>query len=121
MVSYCSDNIDTRYGKRMPWYILGNIILFPMAYLLFNPPAIAIGEDEDHPNPKLWYFILIPSVLNIGQGSFQLSHLSIVNSLSYDQHRRDNLLNYRNAGSYTAGFLVPAISFFMFEVKAKFV
>jgi Na+/melibiose symporter-like transporter len=58
--------------------------------------------------------MMIPSIMNIGQGAFQLSHMSIVNSLSYDQHRRDILLNYRNSSQYTAGLLVPTISYFMF-------
>ena len=66
IISYCSDNIDTRLGKRYPWYLFGNIILFPMMYLIFNPPDVAIGTDEDNPKPQLWYFMLMPSILLIG-------------------------------------------------------
>ena len=84
LVSFGSDNVDTRLGKRYPWYLLGNLLLFPMTYLLFNPPGFAIGPADSSPQPKLWYFMLISCIMNIGQGMFQLSHLSIVNSLSYD-------------------------------------
>ena len=44
----------------------------------------------------------------------QLSHLSLLNSITYDQRRRDKLINYRNSCAYAAGIVVPAISFFSF-------
>ena len=40
--------------------------------------------------------------------------MSIVNSISYDQKRRDMLINYRNSFSYFGGIFVPIISFIMF-------
>ena len=51
IVSYLSDNTDTSYIKRYPWYLLGNLILFIMAYAVFNPPEISIGKNEDDPKP----------------------------------------------------------------------
>ena len=41
--------------------------------------------------------------------------MSIVNSITYDQKRRDMLINYRNSCSYFAGIFVPAVSFIMFS------
>lgn len=52
--------------------------------------------------------------MNIGQGAIQLSHMSIVNSMTYDQRRRDILINYRNSTSYFAGIFVPFASYIMF-------
>lgn len=40
--------------------------------------------------------------------------MSVVNSITYDQKRRDLLINYRNSCSYFAGIIVPGISFLMF-------
>ena len=57
----------------------------------------------------------MPTIMNIGQGAVQLSHMSIVNSITYDQKRRDLMINYRNSTAYFAGILVPAISFIMFS------
>jgi len=45
----------------------------------------------------------------------QLSHLSLLNSITYDQRRRDKLINYRNSCAYAAGIVVPAISFYSFS------
>jgi Na+/melibiose symporter-like transporter len=45
----------------------------------------------------------------------QLSHLSLLNSITYDQRRRDKLINYRNSCSYIAGIIVPGISWYSFS------
>jgi len=113
-MGYLSDKTDTRIGKRMPWYLFGHIAAIPCFYMIFNPPEIAIGPDTSNPLPNLLYFLIVPSLMNVGQGAIQLSHMSIVNSISYDQKRRDLLINYRNSCSYFAGIFVPAISFLMF-------
>lgn len=114
LVGYCSDTLDTRIGKRMPWYLFGHICTLPAFYLVFNPPLSAIGYSRDEPRGLLSYFILVPGIMNIGQGAIQLSHMSIVNSITYDQRRRDILINYRNSTSYFAGIFVPITSFVMF-------
>ena len=69
LVSYCSDNIDTPIGKRMPWYIIGNILVLPCFYLIFNPPDSVIGSNNDDPQPVFSFFIILPSLMNIGQGA----------------------------------------------------
>ena len=121
LVSYCSDNIDTPIGKRMPWYIIGNILVLPCFYLFFNPPDSAIGPDIDNPEPNFYYFMIVPSLMLIGQGAIQLSHMSIVNSMSYDQKRRDVLINYRNSCAYIAGVFIPFLSYYIFtNVKEDF-
>lgn len=45
---------------------MANVLVFPCFYMLLNPPPLAIGEDEDHPDPEFWYFILVAAILNIG-------------------------------------------------------
>jgi Na+/melibiose symporter-like transporter len=55
----------------------------------------------------------------IGQGGIQLSHMSIVNSISYDQNRRDMLLNYRNSCTYGAGIFIPLMSLWIFTHVEK--
>lgn len=69
LVSYCSDNVDTPIGKRMPWYIMGNILVLPCFYLFFNPPDSAVGPDIDNPVPVFTFFMIVPSLMLIGQGA----------------------------------------------------
>jgi len=65
LISFCSDNVDTPFGKRMPWYFCGNLLTLPCFYLLFNAPDSAIGS-EDHPDPAVWFFLIVPGIMNIG-------------------------------------------------------
>ena len=79
-MSYCSDNVDTRIGRRLPWYIVGNILLIPFGVLLFNPTNFALGIEEGKElevndegetvfEPSLFYFLFFTSCVNIGQGA----------------------------------------------------
>ena len=106
--------METPLGKRMPVYFISIFLIFPCFYLTFNPPTFAIGKDPLNPVPYIPFFFIIPTLMNIGQGGMQLSHLSLLNSITYDQRRRDKLINYRNSCAYAAGIVVPAISFFSF-------
>jgi Na+/melibiose symporter-like transporter len=83
LISYCSDNVETRFGKRMPWYFIGNGLCLPFFYLLFNPPDSAIGS-ETKPDPWPPYFLIVAGLMMIGMVSTQVSHMSLVNSISYD-------------------------------------
>jgi len=65
LISFMSDNVDTPYGKRMPWYFCGNLLTLPCFYLLFNAPDSAIGSEEK-PNPSVWFFLIVPGIMNIG-------------------------------------------------------
>lgn len=66
LIGYFSDNIDTRIGKRMPWYLIGHVFIIPCFYMIFNPPDLAIGDNESNPKPNLFYFLLVPGIMNIG-------------------------------------------------------
>ena len=68
-IAIASDSIETRWGKRMPWYVFGHIVALPCFYYTFNPPMWAIGYNKDTPKPNFWYFCLTPSFMNIGQGA----------------------------------------------------
>lgn len=113
-MGYMSDHMETPYGQRIPVYAIGAFFTLPSFFLMFNPPDFAIGTDEMNPRPWAPYFIMLCATMQIGKGGMQLAHLSILNSITYDQKRRDMLINYRNSVAYAAGLLVPLVSFFMF-------
>jgi Na+/melibiose symporter-like transporter len=83
--------------------------------MIFNPPDFVVYDKDGNPDPYFPYFIILPSLMNIGQGAIQLAHMSIVNSMTYDQKRRDYLINYRNSCAYATGIFVPAISYYIFK------
>lgn len=114
-MGYASDHMETPFGQRIPVYFVGCILTLPSFFLMFNPPDFAIGTDEMNPRPWAPYFFVLCALMQIGKGGMQLAHLSILNSITYDQKRRDMLINYRNSVAYAAGLIVPLVSFFMFQ------
>ena len=84
IMGYFSDTLDTPFGKRMPVYLVSVILVVPCFYFLLAPPSFAVGGSYTDPEPLGWYFYLLPSIMLIGQGGMQLTHLSIMNSLTYD-------------------------------------
>ena len=66
IVGHISDRTETRFGKRIPFYLLGHIIALPAFYFVFNPPDSAIGENEDDPDPNYYFFLIVPSFMTMG-------------------------------------------------------
>lgn len=62
LVGYFSDNTQCRWGKRMPWYYAGEIIIF----LSFLPIFLPLLPNDTNEITKISYFILFPSLANIG-------------------------------------------------------
>ena len=59
-------------------------------------------------------------IFNIGWAAVQVSHMSIVNSLTYDQEKRDIMINSRNGFTYAANIAMLSFSMvlFIFEKHA---
>ena len=54
----------------MPWYLAGHLFSIPCFYLIFNPPSFAVSVDANNqPVANVMYFMVVPSLMNIGQGA----------------------------------------------------
>ena len=67
----------------MPWYFLGTILVIPTFFGIFSSPSFVNQKDSNNNliNPKLqilWY-LLLPSLFNMGWAAVQISSMSIVN------------------------------------------
>ena len=80
IVGYLSDNVSCRWGNRNTWYYFGSVLVAPSFLCIFF--GFTFFKTEGVQNA--WY-ITLPAVFNIGWAAVQISHLSIVNQLSYSQ------------------------------------
>jgi Na+/melibiose symporter-like transporter len=116
-VGVASDKINTRFGKRMPWYYFGFLMVIPCFLGIFSyPPFINDPKKDGKINETLqaaWY-ITLPALFNVGWASVQISHMSIVNQLSYSGTRRDVMVNNRNAFTYFANITVLSFALLFF-------
>jgi Na+/melibiose symporter-like transporter len=110
-----SDKLSCPPGKRNTWYYLGTLLVLPSFAGIFikTPSFLTTTRSED-----LWYCVL-PAIFNIGWAAVQISHMSIVNQLSYSQRRRDRMVNSRNSFTYIANITVLSISLVLFVVVSS--
>lgn len=104
-----SDSLNTRIGKRAPWYIIGTLLTIPCFIGIFVDPQLT-GESQ------AVYYIILPAILNVGWAFVQISNMSVVNSLTNSSSRRDRLISLRNGFSYIANVLVLVLSLLVFAV-----
>lgn len=87
---------------------MGSVIVIPSFLCIFTAPiwTSAICRDA-------WY-VIWPMVFNVGWASVQVSHMSVVNSLTYDAVKRDKMINSRNGFTYAANIAMLSFSMVLF-------
>jgi Na+/melibiose symporter-like transporter len=108
IVGILSDKYDSCWGKRNTFYIVGSMIVIPSFLCLFTAPIWT-----DTWCLSIWY-IVWPMIFNVGWASVQVSHMAIVNSLTYDQEKRDQMINSRNGFTYAANIAMLSFSVVLF-------
>lgn len=109
-----SDKYDTRIGKRMPYYVMGTLLVTPAFLGIFCYPEFIQDETKVSKTMKHIYYITCAGVFNMGWSSVQISHLSVVNQLSMSNQQRDMLTNNRNGSNYAANIAILACAFAVF-------
>lgn len=94
---------------------MGSILVIPSFMGIFIKTP---GFLNTQASKNIWYCVL-PAIFNIGWASVQISHMSIVNTLSYSQRRRDQMVNSRNSFTYAANITVLTVSLLLFIVINK--
>ena len=89
IVGLLSDKFDTRIGKRKPWYIVGLILVVICFVPLFS------GFKSDSTAIQYTFYTVFPGLFNIGWAALQISHMSLVPSLTCSRKRRVSLFLFR--------------------------
>ena len=113
VVGVISDRINTRIGKRQPWYILGSLMTIPGFICFFSYPSFVMKQSQEFIRN---FFIVTFCVFNVGWACVQISNMSIVNQLTYSNRRRDLLANNRNAFTYGAFVYTLVMSIIIFSI-----
>jgi Na+/melibiose symporter-like transporter len=119
IVGLLSDKYNTRWGKRYPWYVVGTIIVFPTFLGVYGYPDFVNARDSDgnilYPSCQNLWYITLPALFNVGWAMVQISHMSIVNSLSLVEEKRDIMVNQRNGFTYAANITVLSAALVIFS------
>lgn len=109
IVGYYSDKLDLKCGKRNTWYYFGSALVVPAFTCIFY--SFDFFSTEGGRNA--WYLIW-PAIFNVGWASVQISHMAIVNDLSYSQRKRDKMVVLRNGFTYAANIFVLSLALVLF-------
>ncbi len=100
MVGYLSDRTHTRIGKRKPWHIAGSMLTLISFFMLLEPCFYCTSDAQKIANSTIFFCLY-----NIGWAACQVSHMSLVPSLSVSRIRRDKLNNLRNSFTFISNFI----------------
>lgn len=104
-------------------YYAGFVTVVISFAFIFLPCQFCIWF-EDTTQMRLFYYVLFPSLFNIGWAACQVSHMSLVPSLTISRVRRDVLNNLRNTFTFIANLWVLLFAFILFAIvddkKLKF-
>lgn len=119
------DKTNSRLGKRTPWFLAGTILVLPWFLLTFRKwtlTDIVCGEDwekncepDTHKILTFLYYITLPALFNVGWAAVQISTMSLVVAITYDQKQRDSLISYRNACTFGSNLLTLTMALYLFE------
>ncbi len=120
LVGLLSDKTETKCGKRTPWYIGGTITVVICFSLIFQKCFIC-GEDDSNEVMQLVYYITLPSLFNIGWAAVQVSHMSLLPSISINKKNKDSMVRLRTGFTFISQFITLVLSFIIFDlVEDKF-
>lgn len=100
LIGYFSDRTSTKIGKRKPWHIFGSVLTL-VSFIMLLEPCFYCSNDTGKIINSTFFFCLY----NIGWASCQVSHMSLVPSLSVSRIRRDKLNNLRNSFTFISNFI----------------
>lgn len=90
LVGYYSDKCTTSIGQRKPWYIAGILLVFLSTVLLFS------GFKSSNPSSEGIFYISMALIYCAGFACLQISHMSLVPSLTCS--RRKRVVAFNNIG-----------------------
>lgn len=118
LVGYYSDHTNTRFGKRTPWYVCGTLLSIVTFILIFQD-CIFCGPKTTETN-RFIYYLINPSLFNIGWAMVQVSHMALLPSISLSKKKQDYMTRMRTGftfGSQLTSLLLSLVIFYLIEDK----
>ncbi|XP_043197382.1 major facilitator superfamily domain-containing protein 12-like isoform X3 [Amphibalanus amphitrite] len=104
-----------RYGKRKLWHLLGTVCVIVTFPFIFNK---CVGCDDAPKDVQLYYFVAFVIIFQFGWAAVQISHLSLIPSLTKNQRERTELNALRYGFTVTANILVYTVAWVVLGTAA---
>jgi Na+/melibiose symporter-like transporter len=121
LVGIFSDKTQSKFGKRTPWYVGGTVLVVLSFSLIFQKCPFTSENKFTKEMLELMYYISLPCLFNIGWASVQVSHMSLLPSISINRKNKDLMVRLRTAFTFVAQLSCLFLSFIIFYfVEDKF-
>lgn len=105
IVTLYSDKIDTKYGKRTPWYVVGTILSITGFLFIFK------CSEDTH---SLAYYICFSGLFNVGWSMVQVSHFTLLPSITISICKQEYMTRMRTAFCFAAQLIALILSLIIF-------
>ncbi len=102
LIGLLSDRVNTRWGRRRPWFLFGAVPFGLAFFLLFQTPQL--GDTG-----KFAYYLVVSLLLDTMFTVVNVPYTALTPELSRDYDERTSLNSYRFAFSIAAG-LIAAVT-----------
>ena len=113
IIGIVSDRTRSRWGRRLPWMLLG---IIPFSFLFFLQWIVPNFSGDSNVN-NLWlfaYYLLIGVLFNIAYTAVNLPYQALTPELTEDYNERTSLNSFRFAFSLGGGLLSLALAALIF-------
>lgn len=114
IVGILSDKTTSKFGKRTPWYLGGTVMVILSFSMIFQKCPFTSSDKYTNEMIELIYYITLPSLFNIGWASVQVSHMSLLPSISINRKNKDLMVRLRTAFTFFAQLSSLFLSFIVF-------
>jgi len=99
IMGIASDKIETKYGRRKPWVVIGSFVFALGFFLVFTPSA----------NSGAAYFTVWAIVMYLGYTIFSVPKYAWHSEISRDYDERQRVVTFVTIGFFISSFLIMAL------------
>ena len=103
IVGYISDRVQTRWGRRRPWFLFGAVPFGVAFWLLWLVPDVGAAG-------KFWYYLAVSLLLDTAFTVVNVPYTALTPEMTNDYDERTSLNTFRFAFSIIGG-LIAAVLF----------
>ena len=117
IVGLYSDKFNTRFGRRKPWYMIGTVIVPICFFFIWEDcyPCMVMSGNSRAAMQVFWY-CFFAATFNLGWAAIQISHMSLIPSLTPIKEKKTKLITLRTAFTYISNIAVLLIALALFKL-----
>lgn len=112
LIGWLSDRTKSRYGRRIPWMVIGVV---PCAIVFFLHWLVPARVEDGGMWFLFWYYVAASFVYNAVSSAITVPHTALMPEMTQDYDERTSLVSYRSAFSILGSIGLNVLALVVFE------